>query len=491
MLQKRVDRFLKTHGVGPGASALVGYSGGPDSTCLVSLLHRLAPALRLKLACAYLDHGLRPEPERKAEEDHVRRFCRDLGIPLFVRRLEPGALASEAKRNSLSLEEAARRARLDFFRGLREEQGFSHLLLAHTLDDQLETVIMRIFQGSGPGGIRGIRARRGWILRPLLTTSRREIMEYLQAQGLSYSTDSTNAEGRFLRNRIRNTLIPALQEVFPGLGRSLLALTAKMRDVDSYLRRQAARAFAWEETENGVKTDAALFFAAPPALRLYALYPQAARLAGKTERKAKNAVPYRFLAPLLSREAGRQKKILRRGFGTVIRRDRGDLFLERDIVAIGKKGYFINVLSGRPFALFDQWFVLRMPGEEQRRTDDLLCAFKAQKVTPPFVLRSRKIGDRIDLGFGTKRLKKLFNEWRAGPAEKDAIPVLEDGRGILAVLGGLCGFKNVVRREADAFPERPGEGKDDIRLFQTKSKAQNAKIDYSRIRDSRKRGDER
>jgi tRNA(Ile)-lysidine synthetase-like protein len=450
MLTQRIERFLKTNHVPPGASLLIGYSGGPDSTCLVSLMHALGTRLGYRLACAYLDHGIRPAYERLAEAAQVKNFCESLGLPLFTRELEAGSLEGEARRSKVSLEAAARAARRAFFSELRKQHDFAYLLLGHTLDDQLETVLWRIFQGSGSGGIRGIRARNGWILRPLLGTARREIIAYLREANLSFSSDSTNQGNRFLRNRIRHSLIPVLQGIFPGMGRSLASLSAKMAAMDSYLQKQAEVAFIWEKTENGVKTEAEVFFQAPAALRLYALYREGGKLRTGAGPLGRRALPYRFLAPLLSRSAGRSKNILLRGRGIVIRREGTRLFLERDIVADKKKGYFINVSPGVPFAFLERQFVLLPPGEGKKQTDKLLCAFQAQKVDCPFIMRSRRPGDRIDLGFGSKRLKKLFNEWRAAKMEKDVIPVLEDGKGILAVLGQLRGFKNIFRSAAEA-----------------------------------------
>ncbi|MBN2354003.1 MAG: tRNA lysidine(34) synthetase TilS [Spirochaetales bacterium] len=471
MLAKRIERFLRTHRVPVGGALLVGYSGGPDSTCLVSLLHGLSSSYRFSLACAFLDHGLRPEAERSAEAELVNGFCRDRAIPLFIRTLAPDALAVEARYGGLSLEETARRARLDFFTTLRREHGFDRLLLAHTLDDQLETIVWRIFQGSGAAGIRGIRPQNGWILRPLLGTTRGEILEYLSAEGLSFSSDSTNAENRFLRNRIRHDLIPVLLDIFPGMGRSLRALSAKMGDVEDYLQTQAADAFAWEETERGVKTASDAFFAAAPALRLYALYSQAGRVRGGGLAHASGgALSYRFFEPLLARDTGEKRKINLRGFGCIIRRRGRWLFLERDIVAIPKKGYFITINAGRPFTLFDRWFVLRMPGDERRSTDVLVCSLEAEKVAPPFALRSRKNGDRIHQVFGTKKLKKLFSEWRVNDAEREEIPLLVDGRGIVAVLGSLRGFHDVFRRGAGGGAG--WEAVEDIRLFETKISAE-------------------
>jgi tRNA(Ile)-lysidine synthetase-like protein len=300
MLTRRVERFLKTQRLPAGANILIGLSGGPDSTCLASILSVLADKLKLTIACACLDHGLRPLAERTAEAELVRRFCETRGITLYTDNLPEGALAAEAARTGLGLEATARQTRQHFFAGLREKHGFDFLALAHTLDDQIETILWRIFQGSGAGGIRGINPRNGWIIRPLLGTSRREIMAYLETERIEFSMDSTNASTRFLRNKIRHSLVPALKDIFPGMGRSLTTLTSKMRAVDSYLKARSAEVIRWEKTGNGVKTGADGFFAAPAAIRMYALYEATALVPSQVRRRKPHALPYRFIAPLLT-----------------------------------------------------------------------------------------------------------------------------------------------------------------------------------------------
>ncbi len=423
---------------------MIGFSGGPDSTCLTAIMADIASQWKFSLACGYLDHGLRPEEERQREREHVNSFCRERGIKLHTRVLEPGTLEHEARAWGLSLEEAARRSRRDFFRSLRETHSFSYLVLGHTLDDQLETVLFRIFQGSGPAGLRAMRARTDWILRPFLSVPRREIIAYLGEHALASITDSTNRSGRFLRNRVRLKLIPVLRDIFPGMGRSLSALRLKSALMDDFVRRAAHDTIPWEHTASGVKTSAAAFRKAAPAVRLYALY-RGAGLIRSGAFQGKSSVPFRFLKPCLVKEPVLPRRIDLSGHGIHIRLNERHLFLERSIVVNRKKGYFIPISPGIAVPLPDCRLELRLPETVSTSSENLICAFDAEKVALPIVVRSRRPGDGIDLGFGTKKLKKLFSELKIDEAERDAVPVLEDAAGVLAVLGVLSGKKNFVR----------------------------------------------
>jgi tRNA(Ile)-lysidine synthetase-like protein len=182
---------------------------------------------------------------------------------------------------------------------------------------------------------------------------------------------------------------------------------------------------------------------------MYSLYGEFVKLMKGTPGRRKASLPFRFIAPLLRQEARKKERVLAQGCGIIIRRQGKSLFYERDIVSNGKIGYFIEVKLGVPFALADHQYILDMVSEENTKTDDYICAFNAQKVVPPLIIRSRKEGDKIDLGFGRKRLKKLFNDWKVGTDEKERIPIVTDGMGVLAVLGFMAGYPNVVRRGAE------------------------------------------
>jgi len=166
-LTKRVESYLGEHAIGPQSSVLVAYSGGPDSTALLWLLSKIFPG---NIVSCYVDHHLRGERERARELDIVLTTADRLGVRLVVRTVEAGAISERARREKRSIEESARHVRYAELQTALEMTGASRIALGHTLNDQVETVLMRLFQGSSIAGLKGIPEQRGPIIRPLLAT---------------------------------------------------------------------------------------------------------------------------------------------------------------------------------------------------------------------------------------------------------------------------------------------------------------------------------
>jgi tRNA(Ile)-lysidine synthase len=188
-----------------GGTVIVGYSGGADSTALLHLLTRLQGAFNLRIHAAHLHHGMRPEAD-----DDVRMcaaVCAQLGVPLHVERVDVPALA-QAER--ISLEEAGRNARYTFFERLARELNAVAVALAHTRDDQIETILINLLRGTGPRGLCGMPYKRDRIIRPLLDATREQTHQYCAAQGLPTVFDSTNLDPHQLRRRVRIELDPAV-----------------------------------------------------------------------------------------------------------------------------------------------------------------------------------------------------------------------------------------------------------------------------------------
>ncbi len=205
----RDKRFFKAR-----QKILVACSGGPDSVALFHLLRTLAAKHSWKLGLAHFNHQLRPGAAEK-DERFVKALARKYRVPFFR---GTGNVELETERTKTSIEEAARQMRYDFFLRISKAGKFPVIVLAHTRDDQAETVLMRILQGTGLRGLQGIRERlkRGpvEIVRPLLAFTKKEILDFLLAEKVAYRKDKSNDSVRFLRNRIRLELLPRLQRDF-------------------------------------------------------------------------------------------------------------------------------------------------------------------------------------------------------------------------------------------------------------------------------------
>lgn len=213
-------RFLKTisdYGLlKRGDSVLVALSGGPDSVALLHLLDRIKVEFRLKLAAAHLDHAIRRSSA--SDRQFCRDLCRELRVRFYSRKVDIGRLAKKKKAN---VEETGRKARYDYFNSLCAKYGYKRIATGHTMDDNAETVLFNLIRGSGLRGLTGIAPGRGKIIRPLIDIRKSDIINWLKENKIKYRTDTTNRSLKYSRNRIRNRIIPEIENINPDIVKSL------------------------------------------------------------------------------------------------------------------------------------------------------------------------------------------------------------------------------------------------------------------------------
>jgi tRNA(Ile)-lysidine synthase len=193
---------------------IVGISGGPDSMALADLLIREEASQVL----AHCNFSLRGK-ESDQDEQFVRSFAEQKGILLETKRFDTNTYASV---HGISIEMAARELRYSWFEELRIKHGCTRIAVGHHRDDSIETTLMNLIRGTGLRGLAGIRAENGSVIRPMLFTGRAEIRRYLEWRGIQFREDSTNLDNHFIRNRIRNQLIPFFEGINPGFRRNLI-----------------------------------------------------------------------------------------------------------------------------------------------------------------------------------------------------------------------------------------------------------------------------
>jgi tRNA(Ile)-lysidine synthase len=237
---------------------LVAVSGGPDSIAMLHGAARLVAAgtRAWRLTVAHVDHGLRPDSADDAA--FVAGMATALGLPAEVRRIDIAALA---RATGASIEEAGRVARYEMLEEVAPEGTM--IATAHTLDDLAETVIINLLRGSGVGGVAGIPARRGRIVRPLLDERRSELRDLLDEAGIAYRIDPSNADPAFLRNRIRAELLPVLESIRPGAVERIGRFSRLAADDDALLDE-----FAAAELTRRAQGGGAIDWRNPPAAAL-------------------------------------------------------------------------------------------------------------------------------------------------------------------------------------------------------------------------------
>lgn len=249
---------------------LLAVSGGADSVALLRAMLGQKPAGPARLAVAHFNHGLRGQ-ESADDEQFVADLCRQLGVPCELGH--PAASLHDSAPDGI--EAAARSARYHFFLHTAERLATRYLATAHTADDQAETILHRVLRGTGVAGLEGMRRARPLspavtLIRPMLGIRRHVVHEYLDALGQAYRTDSSNADPRFTRNRIRHDLLPRLAadynaEVADALLR-LGSLAGEVRELVDGLVDQLAPQAVLEQNPSSLRIDATVLAAQPAYL---------------------------------------------------------------------------------------------------------------------------------------------------------------------------------------------------------------------------------
>jgi tRNA(Ile)-lysidine synthase len=407
-----------------GERVLVAVSGGADSVALLHVLVALAPSLGVTLHVAHVDHRLRPDSARDAE--FVAALAHRLRIPVEILPVDVSRVGSP--------EAAARVARYAALEACAGRLGLDRIAIAHTADDQAETVLMRVMEGAGPRGLAGIPPVRGRIIRPLIETRRADIVSELTRGGLSWVEDPSNLDRRFLRNRIRHDLLPALGRENPDIVAALGRTALLARETIEAVERMATL----ELERSAVPEGAAIVLpvqrlrALPPSVAAEALRQVAARLGSRAPLRA---WAYRGLARVVVDPPPR------RGFrlgGVTVEVSAGYVRLGRTpaplivsrAVAVPGTTAIPEIGLGLVAVVVDATDYL-VPRD--RRT----AAFDADLLPSPVRLRARARGDRFTPfgGGGERQLKHFFISAKVPRWRRSAVPLIEAGGEILWVAG--------------------------------------------------------
>lgn len=252
-------------------SVLVGLSGGADSVVLLHALVHIGQDYNLKIYIAHIDHMFRGE-ESKGDMKFCLDMAESMGLTAFC---EEKNIPRIAKEKGISSEEAARIERYEFFFRVARENSINKIAVGHTIDDQAETVLMRMIRGSGMSGLRGmdpVKEMKGMtVIRPLIGVTRREIEDFIREQGVKYRHDSSNEEVVFTRNKVRHELIPYLEDRFnPNIKEVLVNMAENLRAEDDFLDKFSSRKFKIMSKKNrsgDISVDMGKFKKQPAAIR--------------------------------------------------------------------------------------------------------------------------------------------------------------------------------------------------------------------------------
>ena len=424
---------------------VLGVSGGPDSLSLLHALHRLSPNFGLSLHVAHFNHGLRADAS-DADADFVASHTESLSLPFSTAK---EYVKSRAKGHSRSLEEQAREARYDFLARVAHEQNASGVAVAHTADDQAETVLMHLIRGSGLRGLRGmfpvvetqsVSGLRLKLFRPLLAVSRSDTESYCKTLSLEPRIDHTNLLPETLRNRIRLELLPMLREYNPRFSDALLRLAESAAFDLSFIEYRVAEIWpaAVEEMPGGLSISRSKLSEIHAALRRRVLSQALEMVSGSTVDI--EGVHVTSLESLLTGDTG-SKLDLPKGVRAYLGYDHLTLAniptppptpfpeQERPIAVSGE-----TLLHGwKTTATIER----AIPAE--RDPSPYSALFDMDKLSGQIVVRRRRDGDRFTpLGMsGSKKLQDFLTDAKVPKNHRDSIPILLAGDKIIWIVGHM------------------------------------------------------
>ena len=410
---------------------LVGLSGGPDSVCLLHVLHRLKDRLALDLAALYIDHGLRPD-ETRAEIEFCSQLCGELSVDFLDRPID---VRTYAKEHGSNLQEAARELRYMTFESVAYEIGAKKIALGHTVNDQLETFFMRMFRGSGPRGLSGIPPGRGMIIRPLLDVDREDIENYLKQENKSFIMDSSNLKKDYLRNKLRLELIPEMKRMAPHITQSIARTMDILREEEKYFEIIIAKTLMKLISR---KTDKQIeLFLSPLEAMDRVILRRVLRRALDETRGLRGIefVHIENISELVKHGRQGDRICLPRGLRAV--KDYATLILTSEIPE--KLGTFALNVPGE-VVLKEIGTVIKASIEhegEQYGRERTTAVFDAGKTGTELTIRSRGKGDFFyPAGFGRKKkLQDYFVDEKVPRDERDAVPIVITGSDIVWIAG--------------------------------------------------------
>lgn len=423
-LTDAVEQTIRRHAMlAGGETVLVAVSGGADSVSLLAILTALAPAWRLTLHALHVDHGLRPDSARDGEL--VRALGARLGVPVDVERVQVGPGSVEA---------AARAARYAALEAWADRLGAARIAIGHTVDDQAETVLMRVLGGAGVRGLAAIPPVRGRIIRPLIELRRQALREALAEAGLDWVEDPSNRDPKFLRNRIRHELLPLLAasyhaDVVPALAGVARLARESVQALDHAASLELARLAVVEA--GALTLPRAALATLPPPIAAEALRQAAARFGSRAPLRA---WAHRGLRRVLATAPPRRPFRL----GGVIVEVSGDR------IRVGARPP--QALTARALAVPGrvelpeigralQARLLTAAGYAVPRTADRV-AFDAADLPRALGVRPRRRGDRFHaFGTGERRLKSLLIDAKVPRWDRARLPLVEANGRILWVAG--------------------------------------------------------
>ena len=428
MLDKVIEYIKENEIIKQGDKILVALSGGPDSVCLLHILHRLKEPFNLKLGAIHINHMLRGE-EADNDEKYIIKLCDELGINHYVKRID---IEYVARDTNVSLEVAGRNERYKAFEEIKEKYEYNKIAVAHNANDQAETVLMRIMRGTGLEGLTGIKAKRAdGIIRPILCLNREEIEEYCEKNNLNPRIDASNYERTYIRNKVRLDILPYMKENFnKDIIDTLNRMTLLLQKDNEFIEEYSNKCYNiyCENYGEKIKVSKNLFEKEMDSIITRVLIRVFKEISNSYQNFEMKHI-YEVVN-LAKKSTGKKlnltnKIICENLYGDIIfsKEDKPKEKIEDNEVKINKDDIFNKVIFDDYTIRFE---VVENKNKVEFSKNNLIKLFDYDNIEKEIIIRYRKDGDKITpLGMnGSKKLKDIFIDLKIPREKRDTIPIV-------------------------------------------------------------------
>lgn len=446
-----LDTITKNNMIEEGDRIIVGLSGGPDSVCLLHVLHRLSLKMNIRVYAVHLNHQIRGL-DAHLDALYVSKLCHKLGIACFIRSIDVPKYCSE---NGLGLEDGARNLRYMIFKEVKDRIGANKIAVGHNKNDQAETVIMRIMRGTGIKGLSGMDyVRSDGVIRPILDLDRSDIESYCKDHSLTPRIDSTNLEAIYSRNKIRLKIIPYMRDEFnENIIDTLVRMSRGMKMDNDYIDSQAQTAYKMSSKKytNGVYlfTDQVRDQHEAIRSRMVILAIQDILSSVKSfDKKHFDDV----LGLLDDSKIDKQIDLPR---GLIVYRKKDYLLFTKEALVYEEARYDYEVdneeeVFVREIGKVFKTRTISIDEFDKDKIKDGIQYIDIDKLKGKLRLRNRYQGDKIRLVGGSKKIKDLFISMKLPKEKRSYVPILLDGDTVVAV----CGHRVSVDYKVDEDTKR-------------------------------------
>lgn len=438
MVEKIFKAINEFNMIKENENVIVCTSGGADSMALLHFLHTNCKEMKIGIIVAHVNHLLRGESSDR-DESFVKSFCEREGIKFYIKRID---IRKESENMNIGLEECGRKKRYEFFKELSDKYQ-AKIATAHTLSDNIETILFNLSRGTGLNGICGIPAVRDNIIRPLIFVSREEIERYCERNGIEFVTDSTNFSDDYNRNKIRLNVIPVLKKINPKLEESMNRAISSFILDNNYLDKEAERILNNSYAGDGYDIE----------------------ILRKEDICIRTRAVIKMIKIICHSDI---ERVHINNILSMIDLGKGSINLPKNVYAYIENGkvkisrfykkekkiweYKLNDISsltegGRKF------IIKRITVKEYNDMNDLqkekVYAFDIDSIPADSVIRNRRDSDKIFIPYRkvTKSLKKLFNEEKVPVEKRDELLILANNNEILWIEGFKCLNKYKIKKE--------------------------------------------